>query len=148
MAYDVGDSLVNTPTDKDNRRRAIAAQVLCNLAKSDPNGKMRNTFPALLAVTQDKRFVTARHFMQSLWKTGASNKQLQQQLIDGLAVRCTECAPTTKASACQPKPGSPPNQTGNTAKHTRPFGQNAKASPASKTPPYPSPPSFPCPVSS
>ena len=79
-------------TDKDNRRRAIAAQVFCNLAKSDPTGKMGNTFPALLAVTKDERFVTARHCLPSLWKTGTSNKQLQQQLFDGLAVRFTECA--------------------------------------------------------
>ena len=91
-AYEVWDSLVNTLTDKDNRRRAIAAQVLCNLAKSDPNGKMRKTLPGLLAVTKDERFVTARHCMQSLWKAGAVSDDLQHQLIDGLAVRFTECA--------------------------------------------------------
>lgn len=91
-AYDVWDILVKTLTDKDNRRRAIAAQVLCNLAKSDPKGKMRKDLPALLAVTKDERFVTARHCMQSLWKVGIAGKDLQKQLIDGLAARFAECA--------------------------------------------------------
>ena len=91
-AYDVWDSLANTLTDEDNRRRAIAAQVLCNLAKSGPKGKMRKTLGSLLAVTKDERFVTARHCMQAIWKAGAVNNDLRQQLIDGLAVRFTECA--------------------------------------------------------
>ena len=35
-AYDVWDRLVENLGHQDNHRRAIAAQVLCNLAKSDP----------------------------------------------------------------------------------------------------------------
>ena len=91
-AYEVWDALVNTLTDEDNRRRAIAAQVLCNLAKSDPKRKMRNTLPALLTLTKDERFVTARHCMQSLWKVGVVSTDLQNLLIDGLAVRFDECS--------------------------------------------------------
>ena len=91
-AYEVWDVLVNTLTDEDNRRRAIAAQVLCNLAKSDPKRKMRKTLPALLTVTKDERFVTARHCMQSLWKVGVVSKDLQDRLIDGLAIRFEECS--------------------------------------------------------
>ncbi|MEO6038078.1 MAG: hypothetical protein ABIQ93_06665 [Saprospiraceae bacterium] len=91
-AYDIWDPLVKLLTDKDNRRRAIAAQVLCNLAKSDPKKKMRKTLPALLAVTKDERFVTARHCMQSLWKVGVVSKDLQKQLLAGLGVRFDECA--------------------------------------------------------
>jgi hypothetical protein len=34
-AYDVWDGLVENLRHKDNHQRAIAAQVLCNLAKSD-----------------------------------------------------------------------------------------------------------------
>ena len=37
--------------------RSIAAQVLCNLALSDPDGRMLTDFPAQLAVTKDERFV-------------------------------------------------------------------------------------------
>ena len=36
-AYEVWDDVVKNLTHKDNHNRAIAAQVLCNLAKSDPN---------------------------------------------------------------------------------------------------------------
>jgi hypothetical protein len=91
-AYDVWDALVKLLTDKDNRRRAIAAQVLCNLAKSDPKKKMQKALPALLVVTKDERFVTARHCLQSLWKVGVVSKELQKQLLAGLGLRFEECA--------------------------------------------------------
>jgi HEAT repeat protein len=90
-AYDVWEPLVKLLADKDNRRRAVAAQVLCNLAKSDPKHKMRKTLPLLLEVTKDERFVTARHCMQSLWKVGIVSKELQKQLLTGLGVRFDEC---------------------------------------------------------
>ena len=90
-AYDVWDEMVETLTHKDNRRRAIAAQILCNLAKSDPKQRMLKDFDALLAVTKDERFVTARHCMQSLWKVGVAGKDQQQKLVDGLAGRFEEC---------------------------------------------------------
>ena len=67
--------------------RAIAAQVLCNLAKSDPEQRMLRDFPALLAVTKDKRFVTARHTLQALWKVGLAGQVQRQMLVDGLAGR-------------------------------------------------------------
>jgi hypothetical protein len=91
-AYEVWDKLVATLNHKDNHLRAIAAQVLCNLAKSDPDNRMQKDFDALLAVTKDKRFVTARHCLQALWKVGAAGQAQQQQLVDGLAVRFKECA--------------------------------------------------------
>ncbi len=71
-AYDVWDEMVATLSHKDNHQRAIAAQVLCNLAKSDPENRMLRDFDALLAVTKDERFVTARHCLQSIWKVGAA----------------------------------------------------------------------------
>jgi hypothetical protein len=90
-AYEVWDELVTTLTHKDNHQRAIAAQVLCNLAKSDPEGRMLDDFDALLAVTRDERFVTARHCVLSLWKVGTAGKKQQSRLIDGLAGRFAEC---------------------------------------------------------
>ncbi len=65
-AYDAWDELVELLGTGDNRQRAIASQVLCNLARSDPEERMLRDFDALLAVTRDERFVTARHCMQSL----------------------------------------------------------------------------------
>ncbi|MFN0101460.1 MAG: hypothetical protein ACKV2U_05145 [Bryobacteraceae bacterium] len=90
-AYDVWDEMAATLQDKDNRRRAIAAQVLCNLAKSDPKGRMHGDLAALLAVTKDERFVTARHCLQSLWKIGVADKELRKKLVEGLARRFEEC---------------------------------------------------------
>jgi hypothetical protein len=90
-AYDVWDEMVATLRHKDNHQRAIAAQVLCNLAKSDPENRMLKDFDALLAVTKDERFVTARHCLQSLWKVGTAGKKQQQKVVDGLAGRFKEC---------------------------------------------------------
>ena len=89
--YEVWDELVENLTHKDNHNRAIAAQVLCNLAKSDPRNRMLKDFDALLAVTKDERFVTARHCLQALWKVGAAGKKQQKILVDGLERRFWEC---------------------------------------------------------
>jgi len=90
-AYEVWDKLVEGLTHPDNHVRAIAAQVLCNLAKSDLKNRMLKDFDALLAVTKDKRFVTARHCLQSLWKVGVAGKKQQKKFVDGLAGRFKEC---------------------------------------------------------
>ncbi|MBA3873279.1 MAG: hypothetical protein H0X30_29450 [Anaerolineae bacterium] len=90
-AYDVWGQIVADLRHKDNHVRAIAAQVLCNLAKSDPEKRMLKDFNALLAVTKDTHFVTARHCMQALWKVGVVGKPQQQLLVDGLEGRFNEC---------------------------------------------------------
>ena len=90
-AYDMWDDLLEGLTDQDSHVRAIAAQVLCNLAKSDPQNRMLKDFDRLLAVTKDEKFVTARHSMQALWKVGVAGKKQQQILVDGLAGRYKEC---------------------------------------------------------
>ena len=91
-AYDAWEELVKMLRHKDNHVRAIASQVLCNLAKSDPEARMISTLDALLATTKDERFVTARHCMQSLWAVGVAGKDQQQKLVDGLERRFDECS--------------------------------------------------------
>jgi hypothetical protein len=91
-AYEAWGEVVANLSHKDNHNRAIAAQVLCNLAKSDPKGRILKDFDALLAITRDERFVTARHCMQALWKVGAAGKKQQKRLVDGLSGRFAECA--------------------------------------------------------
>jgi hypothetical protein len=51
---------------------------------------MQKDFAALLAVTKDERFVTARHCMQALWKVGVAGKKQQKLVVDGLAGRFAE----------------------------------------------------------
>jgi hypothetical protein len=89
-AYDVWDQLVEGLRHKDNHVRAISAQVLANLAKSDPQNRMQKDFPALMAVTKDERFVTARHTLQSIWKVGVE-KKMQKTVVDALADRFRNC---------------------------------------------------------
>jgi hypothetical protein len=91
-AYEAWDDIVAGLTDKDNRVRAIASQILCNLAKSDPEMRITADFPKLLTVTKDERFVTARHCLQALWKIGTVGPEQQQMVVAGLAQRFNECA--------------------------------------------------------
>jgi hypothetical protein len=91
-AYNVWDEMIANLSHKDNHNRAIAAQILCNLAKSDPRNRMLKDFDALLAVTKDERFVSARHCLQSLWKVGAAGKKQQKILVEGLELRFKECS--------------------------------------------------------
>jgi len=90
-AYEAWDELVEGLCHKDNHVRAISAQLLANLAKSDPEKRMLKDFDVLLAVTKDERFVTARHCMQSIWKVGAAGKEQCHVLVDGLERRFSEC---------------------------------------------------------
>jgi HEAT repeat protein len=90
-AYEVWDDLIEGLSHKDNHVRAIAAQVLCNLAKSDPNQRMLQDFSRLLAITKDQRFVTARHCLQALWKVGVAGKEQQSMVVAGLSGRYVEC---------------------------------------------------------
>jgi hypothetical protein len=90
-AYEAWDELLANLTHKDNHNRAIAAQVLCNLTKSDPKNRILKDFGRLLNVTKDERFVTARHCMQALWKVGVAGKKQQKIFMDGLEGRFKEC---------------------------------------------------------
>ena len=60
-AYEVWDVLRQGLTDPDNHKRAIASRLLCYLALSDPKKRILKDLDALMAVTHDPRFVTARH---------------------------------------------------------------------------------------
>jgi hypothetical protein len=90
-AYDVWDDLVRLTVEGDNRQRSIASQILCNLAASDPDERIVRDLAALLTVTKDERFVTARHCLQSLWKAGVAGERQRRAVTDGLVQRFREC---------------------------------------------------------
>ncbi|MCQ6563757.1 hypothetical protein [Paenibacillus mendelii] len=90
-AYEIWDELVQDLSHADNHSRSIAAQILCNLAKSDPEGRIFDDFAALMEVTKDKRFVTARHCLQSLWKIGMAGQPQKELVMKGLAERYRNC---------------------------------------------------------
>jgi hypothetical protein len=90
-AYEAWDELIEGLTHKDNHVRAISSQLLANLAKSDPKGRMFKDFDKLLNVTKDERFVTARHCLQNIWKVGLGGRNAQQLVVKGLEKRYHEC---------------------------------------------------------
>jgi hypothetical protein len=90
-AYEVWDEVISNLKHEDNHNRAIASQILCNLARSDPDCRIVGDFEDLLDVIRDHRFVTARHCLQSLWKVGVAGSEQLNLLIDGLRTRFVEC---------------------------------------------------------
>ena len=91
-AYDAWDELMTGLRHNDNHVRAISAQILANLAVSDPEKRMLRDFDALLSVTRDEKFVTARHCLQSIWKVGLAGPSQRALTVAGLERRFHECA--------------------------------------------------------
>ena len=90
-AYEVWDQLLADLNDSNNHSRSRAAQFLCNLAKSDPEKRMMIDFPAVWEVTFDKKFVTARHALQSIWKIGLAGEEQKKMVINQLVDRYINC---------------------------------------------------------
>jgi hypothetical protein len=91
-AYEVWDRLKELLAAGDNHQRSMAAQLLSNLAKSDPEGRMKEDFHLLTRATFDERFVTARHSLQSLWKIGLASAPYRDMLLAGLEKRFADAA--------------------------------------------------------
>ena len=91
-AYEVWDELLRLATKGDNRQRAIAGQLLCNLAQSDPQARILEDIGLLFTLTKDERFVTARHCLLSLWKVAIAGDRQRKKVVDGLVARFKECA--------------------------------------------------------
>lgn len=90
-AYEAWDELMAGLRDKDNHVRSISAQILANLACSDPENRIAQDFDALLAVTRDEKFVTARHCLQSIWKVGLAGLPQREMTVAALERRFYEC---------------------------------------------------------
>lgn len=90
-AYEVWNELVKNLRHKNNHVRAIAAQLLCNLVKSDPENRILQDFDQILAVTKDGRYVTARHSLQVIWKVGVPSKEHQTLLMQAMEERFRSC---------------------------------------------------------
>lgn len=90
-AYEVWDQLLDDLKDSNNHTRSRAAQFLCNLAISDPENRMMKDFPSVWEVTFDKKFVTARHTLQSIWKIGLAADEQKKMIINHLVDRYINC---------------------------------------------------------
>jgi lipoate-protein ligase A len=74
----------------DNHQRAIGAQLLSSLAKSDPD-RIMNSLNSFMRVTEDEFFKTARYALQSVWKIGVASTELKEEVIKRLGKRFKEC---------------------------------------------------------
>jgi hypothetical protein len=90
-AYEVWDQLVEDLTHMDNHRRSRAAQFLSYLAVSDPEQRILHDFPVIWEVTKDKKFVTARHSLQAVWRIGLAGELQKNFVVDHLVNRYGEC---------------------------------------------------------
>jgi activator of HSP90 ATPase len=90
-AHEVWDELLTLLREGDNHQRAIGAQLLSSLAKSDSQQRMLKDLDQLMVVTKDERFVTARHSLQSLWRVGTASPALQKEVVDRLSERFRDC---------------------------------------------------------
>lgn len=91
-AYEVWDELVKGLSSTNNHTRSRCAQLLSQLAISDPEKRILVDFPKLWAVTKDPKFVTARHSLQSIWRVGLAGEEQKEMVMDHLAARFEQCS--------------------------------------------------------
>lgn len=89
----VWSDVVGHLNDPDNHCRSIAAQLLCNLAAHDPDGRVLGDLDALMAVTKDPRFVTARHSLRSLWRIGLAGEPQRRAVLAAIGRRFADSYP-------------------------------------------------------
>ena len=97
-AADMWDDLLALASGGNNHERAIATQLLINLAKSDPGKRILKDFDRIMLVTKDEKFVTARHTLQSLWKIGIIGREYQDLVIERLTTRYKEASADKNAT--------------------------------------------------
>lgn len=89
--YEVWDELIAWLQSKNSHQRAIAAQLLANLAQYDGEKRILTDFDSLFAVTSDEKFVTARHCLQSVWKVALAGPEQQTLVVNALAQHYRQC---------------------------------------------------------
>lgn len=90
-AYEVWDQLLQELTSRDHHKRSRAAQFLASLAISDPETRIVNDFPKLWKVTEDPKFVTASHSLQSIRRVGLAGEEQQKLIMDHFTDRFIHC---------------------------------------------------------
>ena len=65
--------------------------LLCNLAKSDTEDRLKLVLDRLLAHTKDEKFITSRQCIQNIWKAAATTKSNREKVLKHLEKRFLEC---------------------------------------------------------
>lgn len=90
--YEVWDHLFEKLESENSFQRSIGIMLLCNLAKSDMENRLRTCLDELLAHTKDEKFITSRQCLQNIWKIAAANKSIRENVLKHLEKRFTQCA--------------------------------------------------------
>ena len=89
--YDVWDLLLEKLEHENSYQRSIGIMLLCNLAKSDRENRMKVSLDRLLVHTRDEKFITSRQCIQNIWKVAAANKSNREKVMNHLEARFLEC---------------------------------------------------------
>lgn len=89
--YDVWDPLLSKLDSENSYQRSIAIKLLCNLAKSDSQKRLKSDIGRVLAHTADEKFITSRQCIQSVWKLAAAGRDAAAQVADHLEERFAAC---------------------------------------------------------
>jgi hypothetical protein len=90
--YEVWDELLEKLGNENSYQRSIAIMVLCNLAKSDRENRLKACLGLLLAHTRDEKFITSRQCIQNIWKAAITNKPCREIVLDHLEKQFRECS--------------------------------------------------------
>ena len=91
--YEVWDLLLEKLENENSYQRSIGIMLLCNLAKSDSENRLKSCLDRLLAHTKDEKFITSRQCIQNIWKVAAANKSNRVKVLSHLETRFLECEP-------------------------------------------------------
>ncbi|HSL42536.1 MAG TPA: hypothetical protein VK897_03830 [Anaerolineales bacterium] len=89
--YEVWDHLLEKLEDENSYQRSIGIIMLCNLAKSDTEVRLKSALDRLLVHTRDEKFITSRQCLQNIWKAAATNKANREKILKHLEQRFVEC---------------------------------------------------------
>ena len=89
--YEVWDHLLEKLDDENSYQRSIGIMLLCNLAKSDTEDRLKLVLDRLLAHTKDEKFITSRQCIQNIWKAAATTKSNREKILKHLEKRFLQC---------------------------------------------------------
>ena len=90
--YEAWDHLVEKLDSENSFQRSIGIMLLCNLAKSDSDDRLKTILERLLSHTKDEKFITSRQCIQHIWKAAATTKPNRGKVLKHLEKRFVECA--------------------------------------------------------
>jgi hypothetical protein len=89
--YEVWDILLEKLENDNSYQRSIGIMLLCNLAKSDHEDRLKTSLDRLLAHTKDEKFITSRQCIQNIWKAAVTTRANREKALKHLEKRFVEC---------------------------------------------------------